>query len=560
MRTEIVLACVVVQMVLIVFLFVGNRRGVRAREILAKRYSLERLISEWSTDLISASLQDLDRAIETGMTKVLQIIGAGRICWYSIDEGSTTITKHYSVTKPNVGPSPSEVSRENIPFTFERLMRGDIIVLHSPNDLPPDAFSDRQYLRDVSIDGLILIPSTCGTAKTGILGIAAVSRNLGETDELLSQLAVLNNLIVTTIERKVVHELLRKSEQRFRCLFQEAPIGIALESIDGKLLFVNPALCSILGYTEEELLNRRCADFSDHDVEDYDLVLFQQLQEGAIGRYNIEKRFIRKDGAKIWGRVDVSLLKNQEQKMPLVIGMVEDITDRKNAEQELQRTRSELQQLAGHLIQAQEEERHRISRELHDDISQRLALISVELDLLSASLDDSGWEKESFQSFQLKMQIDNLTTDIHQLSHQLHSAKLHSLGLPVALEELCKHVSRQHKIAVDFKPARPDYSFPPEVSLCFFRVAQEALNNVIRHSKAGRVSVHLSSEERLFRLAIEDSGVGFDTSANGQGIGLVSMRERLRLIGGQLTVYSAQGQGTQVTAEVLLAGARTSAA
>jgi signal transduction histidine kinase len=158
------------------------------------------------------------------------------------------------------------------------------------------------------------------------------------------------------------------------------------------------------------------------------------------------------------------------------------------------------------------------------------------------------------------MQIDNLTTDIHQLSHQLHSAKLHSLGLPGALEELCKHVSRQHKIAVDFKPATPDYSFPPEISLCFFRVAQEALNNVIRHSKAGRVTVHLSSEERIFRLAIEDSGVGFDTSVIGQGIGLVSMRERLRLIGGQLTVSSGEGRGTLVTAEVLLAGARTSAA
>jgi PAS domain S-box-containing protein len=388
-----------------------------------------------------------------------------------------------------------------------------------------------------------------------------VSADLGETDELLSQLGVLNNLIVTTIERKLVHELLRKSEQRFRCLFQDAPIGIALESIEGKLLFVNPALCSILGYTEDELLRMRCTDFSDPDIFDEELILFQKLQEGSIAHYKVEKRFVRKDGDKIWARADVSLLKNQEQGVPLVVGMVEDITDRKNAEQELERTRSELQQLAGHLIQAQEEERHRLSRELHDDISQRLALISVELDLLSASLEDSGWEPEGQQAFQLKMQIDNLTTDIHQLSHQLHSAKLQSLGLPIALDELCKHVSRQHPhITVDFHPAIPDYSFPPEISLCFFRVAQEALTNVIRHSKAGRVTVQLSSMDHIYRLAIKDSGVGFDTALCGQGIGLVSMRERLRLIGGQLTVDSVTGEGTQVTAEVQFAKDRLTAA
>jgi len=232
--------------------------------------------------------------------------------------------------------------------------------------------------------------------------------------------------------------------------------------------------------------------------------------------------------------------------------MVEDITERKLAEQELQRTRSELEQLAGYLIQTQDDERHRISRELHDDIGQRLSLLAVEFDLLSQSLAAVGNEAERQQVVQLKAQADALTSDVHQLSHQLHSAKLQHLGLRSAVEELVKQVGKQQRMAIELHTLGGDADLPPDVALCLFRVTQEALNNVIRHSHAERVHIDLRVENALAKLSVQDSGVGFDVVDNLGGLGLVSMRERLRMIGGDLLVESHQGQGTLISATVPL--------
>ena len=232
--------------------------------------------------------------------------------------------------------------------------------------------------------------------------------------------------------------------------------------------------------------------------------------------------------------------------------MVEDITQRKLAEQELMKTRSELEQLAGYLIRSQDEERHRISRELHDDIGQRLSLLAVEFDLLSQSLMTEGHRIEGGQVAAIKQQADDLTSDVHQLSHQLHSAKLQHLGLHSAVEELARQISKHNQISIKLNTGPQDILLPPDVALCFFRVTQEALNNVIRHSKASSVSVDVGVGSGMARLEIGDNGVGFDVSESEGGLGMLSMRERLRTLGGLFTVNSRRGEGTIITAAVPL--------
>ena len=549
MQFNVILGLVVIEALVIIFLFVDNRRR-RRREWLGRVHSLESLLSEFSASLSSANPNRLDAVIEEYMSRVLDIVGAGRVCWYITREHRAELERIYSVHKPGVDASPELVSRDNIPFVFDRLMLGTPHVMHAPEDMPPEAQQDRDFFQAGSIRGLVLLASDCGTRHKGVLGVAYIPAEIQWTEELLKQLNVFNNLIVTSVERKSVFEMLNESEKRFRCLFQTAPIGIALEDFDGTLLFVNPALCSMLGY--EDMRGMRCEDFSVPDAEGKEEHLFQELREGTTAFYTLEKQFIKRDGTLIWGRIDVSLLNDGSSEPELVVGMVEDITQRKTGDEELRRTRSELEQLAAYLIQTQEDERHRISRELHDDIGQRLSLLAIEFDLLSQSLASSGRNKHPDRVTAIKAQLDELTSDVHQLSHQLHSAKLQHLGLRSAVEELARQIAKQHQIAITLHTGEEDNTLPPDVALCLFRVTQEALSNVVRHSKAESVSVDVNLSSGLAELTVQDSGVGFDLSASQGGLGLISMRERLRMIGGQFTVESLQGKGTSIRAWVPL--------
>jgi signal transduction histidine kinase len=146
--------------------------------------------------------------------------------------------------------------------------------------------------------------------------------------------------------------------------------------------------------------------------------------------------------------------------------------------------------------------------------------------------------------------MDDLANDVHSLSHRLHSTRLHHLGLRSAIEELTKQISKQHQISINVSTFGRDDLLPPDVSLCLFRVTQEALNNAVRHGHARVIYIELNVERSEASLQISDSGIGFNISGCEGGIGLVSMRERLRMLGGEFSVQSREGQGTLITARV----------
>ena len=525
-----------------------RRSYVRTR---SERRLLEQLISQFSASLLSTGTDRLDATIEKWMTSVLELVGANRICWYVHHSASVKLECIYSVSTPGFPKSPVVIDAKDIPYTFAHLTHEDA-ALHIPAELPPDAARDRQFYAKALIGSVVLIPSNCGTDQTGVLGIAAAADKKRWSDEILGLLRVLNNLIVTAIQRREFDELRRQSERRFQCLFREAPIGVALEDLEGNILFVNPALCSILGYTEQELRGMRCAELSHPADQKDEEVLFRRLLDGSAERYRFEKRFVRKDGTQIWGRIDVSLLKSQGSGQPLVVGMLADITAENGATEELLKTHLELQHVTQRLLQVQEEERQRISRELHDDVGQRISLLAIELELLSGSLAGSGREAEGRQTADLQTQANGIARDVQQLSHELHSAKLHHLGFVAALRELCRQASKRIQVTTEIGAGDSIHQLLPDVELCFFRVAQEALNNAVRHSRAEEAIVQFSVAEGIARLQIRDTGVGFDTSVSPRGIGMVSMRERMRMAGGNLSVLSAPGRGTEVTAEIRL--------
>jgi PAS domain S-box-containing protein len=518
-----------------------------AADMLVKPYLLEKLISQFSTEMASGDPEPLGAIIEHGLQRALKLLGADRVCWYMKHKNSTMMERIYSVHRSGTQESPSSVNVEQIPYAFQYLEQGGSLVLQGPDDLPAEAKCDREFFRKSAIDTLVLIPSSCGTNTLGILGVAAQPKRAGRIGEYLGQLSTLNNLIVTAVERQIVRKWLAESEQRFRALFHAAPVGIALEDSGGSLLFVNPSFCNMLGYSAEELRGKRCTQLSHPEDVKIESLLFKKLMAGEIPSYVIEKRFLRKDGREVWSRVHISLQKS-DGASPLVIGMTEDISAQKATTEELHQAEAELQQLAHRLIQVQDEERRRISRELHDDLGQRLSLFAIELDLLKNSLAALGHHREEKQVSDLHLQADELTRDVHELSHELHSGKLQHVGLRAALHDLCNHVSVRHHVNMDF--GENSFRLPPEVELCLFRVAQEALNNVIKHSNAKDVAVKLSMAGEKVQLQIKDNGTGFDPAGSFSGIGIVSMRERLRMIGGSLGLQSSSGGGTAVTAEV----------
>ena len=319
--------------------------------------------------------------------------------------------------------------------------------------------------------------------------------------------------------------------------FYASPIGIAVENLQGQPLFVNPALCTMLGFSEEEMRTKCCIEFSPPEDAEKDSALFQELRAGRIDRYQIDKRFYRRDGSLVWGRLSISLL---QRRSSFVVAMVEDITERKTAE-------DALADLSRKMVEIQEEERTRIARDLHDDINQRLAVLAFEVEQLNHNPPDTSAELSS-RLTAMRERITDVASGVQSLSRELHSPQLEYLGVGPALKSFCEDFAQRQDVVIDFQGDDLRTSMARDVSLCLLRVLQEALHNACRHSCVRQFEVSFKRIGDQLELTITDRGSGFDTefALNTGGLGLISMRERARLVNGKLVLDSRPGIGTTV--------------
>jgi signal transduction histidine kinase len=205
------------------------------------------------------------------------------------------------------------------------------------------------------------------------------------------------------------------------------------------------------------------------------------------------------------------------------------------------------------LIRAQEEERSRVARELHDDLNQRLALLSIELEQLGQRIPVKQSAIRA-RVEHLRTQAEEISSEVHRLSYQLHPAKLDHLGLIAATKSYCDEVSSHQCLKIKFRHETIPATLPKDLTLAIFRIVQESLNNVVKHSGATEVNVALEGTAETVRLSVLDNGRGFDVAsiASKRGLGFISMRERLRLIGGEMSVMSKPSLGTQISVSVPL--------
>jgi PAS domain S-box-containing protein len=344
-------------------------------------------------------------------------------------------------------------------------------------------------------------------------------------------------IAIDITERKRAAEALRESEERFRIVANTAPVMIWMSGPDKLCTYFNQPWLEFTGRPLEAELGNGWAE----GVHPEDFANCWETYSKAFDRrqnFQIEYRLRRHDGEYRW-ILDMGVPQfKSDQTFAGYIGSGIDVTERKVADEALS-------SISRRLIEAHEEERTRIARELHDDINQRLALLEIELeqvDTTSVGLPASL----NLQAF--RQRLSEVASDVQAISHRLHSSKLEYLGLASAIRSFCKELSERQKVKIKFICDSVPGTLPPEISLCLFRVAQEALLNCVKHSGVREFDVDLREVGEQIQLSVSDSGVGFDLTkaAIGPGLGLISMHERVRLIKGAMSIRSEPMKGTTI--------------
>jgi len=348
--------------------------------------------------------------------------------------------------------------------------------------------------------------------------------------------------------RKQMEEALREGEDKLRLLLDstaEAIYGIDLEH---RCTFCNPACLRTLGYEHvDEVLGKNIHNLIHHTRADGTLFPVEECRvhrvtQNGEGFHAEDEVFWRANGTSF----PVEYWSYPQRKGNEVVGTVVafiDITQRKLAE-------AALANVSRKLIEAQEQERTRIGRELHDDVSQRLALLAVQLQQLNQN--SLILPEVRSRMGELQKQASEIAADIQSLSHELHSAKLQYLGIAGAMRGFCREFGQQQKVEIDFQTRDLPTPLSADISLCLFRVLQEALHNSAKHSGVRHFDVRLWGTSDEIHLTVRDSGTGFDREAakESRGLGLISMEERLKLLKGTLSIDSQPKRGTTIHARV----------
>jgi PAS domain S-box-containing protein len=340
--------------------------------------------------------------------------------------------------------------------------------------------------------------------------------------------------------RESLEVALRRTDSELRTILKAAPIGIVTMDREGTVTTWNDAAERIFGYSADEVIGRINPAIPDDAVAGFRESISRVLEGATI---QIELPEIRKDGSVIHVSMVRAPHHDEHGTVKGIITLVEDITTKREAENDLARVRSAL-------AEAQGEEARHIARELHDDIGQRLALLSFDIQGMASRPLSSHELVTNLHACQ--RQILDIGAGLRQISHRMHPSVLEDLGLSNALEHLCEDFSKREGIPVRFDSDELAIDVPRRIGACLYRVAQEAFRNISKHASAVDVEVELAVVGQGLQLSIVDSGTGFDTSAVKSGLGLHSMRERAELASGSFSVTSQPGSGTRIVISVPL--------
>jgi len=356
--------------------------------------------------------------------------------------------------------------------------------------------------------------------------------------------------------RKQMEEMLRESEATTRALLETAAQAILAIDHSGAIVLANRMAGQMFGYEANELLGKPLETLVPEQLRSRHVVNRAEFASNPRTRpmgTGLELSGLRKNGSEF--PMEVSLSSVATSRGPLAVSFISDITDRKQAEMALRNSEQQLRALAGSLLTAQEDERRRVARELHDDVTQRLAFLSIELGKLAGEIPDSV-EETVARVRALQDQTLRVSNEVRRLSHGLHPSVITDFGLSIALEEFCEEFEKAQGVCVQFEGLVEDSQLDAAGATCLYRIAQESMRNAVVHGRATEIRIELAVCDGSMQLLVKDNGVGFsaDSVRAKTGMGVIGMRERIRLVNGRLTLSSQTGLGTEVLAFVPLAG------
>jgi PAS domain S-box-containing protein len=380
-------------------------------------------------------------------------------------------------------------------------------------------------------------------------------------------------------EKRRAEQKVFETQQRLKALLEALPVGVNF-SDDPTCQHIagNPAALAQFEARPEDNISASVPDdgapfrqvkfFREgRQISDSELPVQRAVAENrVIPPFELEVQL--PSGRKWFAQASGAPVRDQQGNVVGGVAVTVDITDRKRAEEALLRSeklklaQEALGKLSGRLIEAQEKERARIGRELHDDICQRLVLLSIELDRAAQTAEVQPLQAERRvseverlrQMKEASQHCSDIGKAVQALSHELHSSSLDYLGIVAAVGGFCREFSEKHRLSVEFTSAEVPNSLPRDVSLCLFRVVQEALRNAAKHGEVGCAEVSLRGVPDGIELEVRDAGVGFDPLEvkNRGGLGLISMQERINLVGGTISIESKLNGGTTIRAKISL--------
>ncbi|MFN7986625.1 MAG: PAS domain-containing protein [Thermoanaerobaculia bacterium] len=511
----------------------------------------ELLTAELLSRFVELPSGEVDAAIESAQRRVCELLDIDLCSLWQWTGGSHRFLRMTHLYWPGERPPiPERTDAEELyPWTREEVLAGRSFICSSLGDYPPEAARDRETTRQLGVRSFARLPLSAGGGPSlGALTFATTSRERTWSPEIVRRLRLVARIFAGALARKAADEALRESEERLTLAAEAAGVGLWRLDLETSTYWAtNRArrLFDIPGEEEPVTRARVLSRVLPEDRGRLDEAFRVAVESGseASGEY----RIVAPDGGVRWLSSRGRVRPGPEGKPGHLMGVTLDVTERRRSE-------AALQDLSRRLIRAHEEERALLARELHDDLSQRLAVLAI--DVGRAELSASGAAAaETLRT--VREGLVSLSEDVHSLAYQLHPSVLEELGLVEALRTECERFRSLSRADVALRLDPAVRAVGKDAALCLFRVAQEALRNVARHAGASAVTVSLRRGDGGLLLAVRDDGAGFDPAAQRErrSLGLASMRERVELVGGTLRVDSVPGEGTAISAWVPGTGA-----
>jgi len=528
---------------------------------LAERLAFETLLSDLSGTFIDLPEDQVTSNIENSFGRIAEFLKLDRITLFEASQKGAELTATSSWSSEGTQPAPPDSKPIPWPWWTSRGLSGQPFTFSGSQVLPEETDRIRRYLLETGIESIASVPLRAGGEIIGALSFVSAKRRVLWTEDLVRRLKVIAEifsnalkrkramqaLLASNFELKMSEYVLRESEERLRMAIQAGRM-YAFEWEAATDVIVRSRECAhVFNWMDDPTRDsgRQFAITVHPDDRDAYATGGTRLTPDKPA-YQTSYRVLRPDGSVIWLEATGRAFFDAKGTMLRIVGMVVDVTERKQAEQALA-------SVSRRLIEAHEEERTWIARELHDDINQRIALLAVNLQSLKQDRAASESERSRRMGEACEL-ISDLGNDVQALSHRLHSSKLEYLGLVAAAEGFCRELAAQQKVEIGFQSHDIPKNVPQEVALCLFRVLQEALLNAVKHSGVQQFQVSLKAASNEIQLSVHDSGAGFDPekAMNQHGLGLTSMKERLKLVDGRVSIDSKPQEGTTIHARVPL--------